>query len=173
MKHVGIVATLSMLAFTATVAQADGTTTVNFENAPSGTHFVTGFGAPVCTVDEATNTVTCTGTQLAGVGNTNATVSLAVTGTVTGVCHNPGNSNIVDPFTETVTETTTATVVSTKNGRLTIPAQSATVTSEEFLVDFTCPNPNWTAEVTDITISSFTYSVTFAGFTEPAILIDP
>jgi hypothetical protein len=35
--------------------------------------------------------------------------------------------------------------------------------------EFTCPNPNWTEEVTDITVTSFTYTVTFAGFTEPAI----
>ena len=96
---------------------------------------------------------------------------MAVTASVTGACHNPGNFMIVTPFTRTLTETTTTTVVSTKNGRLTIPAQSETITSAEALADFTCPNPNWTPEVTDITISSFTYSVTFAGFTEPAILI--
>jgi hypothetical protein len=38
------------------------------------------------------------------------------------------------------------------------------------LQDFTCPNPNWTPEVTS-SVLSYEYSLTFAGFTEPAILI--
>jgi hypothetical protein len=38
------------------------------------------------------------------------------------------------------------------------------------LASFTCPNPGWTATVTGTSIS-YQYSLTFAGFTEPAILI--
>jgi hypothetical protein len=45
------------------------------------------------------------------------------------------------------------------------------ITAAEIEHEFACPNPNWTEEVTEITITSFKYSVTFAGFTEPAILI--
>ena len=71
----------------------------NFDNAPNGAHYAKGSGEPVC--DLSGLTVTCTGTQIAGVGNTNATVSLSVTSTFTGVCHNPGtNDKVVDPFTE-------------------------------------------------------------------------
>src|SRR5215204_4707413 len=89
---------LLFAAFTATSAQA--ATIVDFSNAPSGAHFAQGASAPVCTYTGAT-TVSCTGTAIQGVGNTNAVVSLAVTATFTGVCQNPGSkSKVVDPFTE-------------------------------------------------------------------------
>jgi hypothetical protein len=47
-------------------------------------------------------------------------------------------------------------------------------TTAQVLAQATCPNPNWTPEVrsgTSITLSSFTYTVTFAGFSSPAITI--
>jgi|SRR5215207_10033812 len=170
MRKLGIIGVLSMLLVAFSASAALAVTTVNFDNAPQGAHFAQGQAAPVCTLNGLT--VTCTGTEIAGVGNTNATVNLAVTSTFTGVCHNPGvNSKIVEPFTETETTTTTSVITSTKNGRLIVPAQSATgVSSEAFLADFTCPNPNWTAEVTGTSIS-FVYTLTFAGFTEPAITV--
>jgi len=143
----------------------------NFNNAPSGAHYAKGYSEPVCSVSGLT--VTCTGTAIEGVGNTNATVTLAVTSTFTGVCHNPGtNSKIVEPFTKSETTTTSSTLTSTKNGRLVVPAQSATGTSTaDFLATFSCPNPNWTPEVTS-NVLSYQYSLTFAGFTQPAILIN-
>jgi hypothetical protein len=142
----------------------------DFSNAPQGAHYAQRQSEPICTLSGLT--VTCTSTAIAGVGNTNATVSLAVTSTFTGVCHNPGvNSKIVEPFTESETNTTTAQLFPTRNGRLDVPAQTATGTSsEEFLANFTCPNPNWTPEITGTAIS-FVYTLTFAGFTDPAILI--
>jgi len=142
----------------------------DFSNAPQGAHYANGAGEPVCTVDGTT--VTCTATVIVGVGNTNATVVLAVTSTISGVCHNPGvNSKVVEPFSESVTETSSSFLTSTKNGRLNVPAQTTTgVSTADFLEDFTCPNPNWTPEVTS-NVLSYRYSLTFAGFTEPAILI--
>jgi len=142
----------------------------NFANAPQGAHYAQGFGEPVCSLSGLT--VTCTGTQIEGVGNTNATVKLSVTTTFTGVCHNPGvNSKIVEPFTRSETNTTSTLVTSTKNGRLVVPGQSATGTSSaEFLATFTCPNPNWTPEIKG-TATSFVYTLTFAGFTQPAITV--
>jgi hypothetical protein len=159
-------AMLFALATGMTAAQA----VTNFDNAPKGAHYAKGSGEPVCTLSGLT--VTCTATAIEGVGNTNATVTLAVTSTFTGVCHNPGvNSKIVDPFTESETTTTSSVITSTKNGRLLVPSQSATgESSEEFLADFSCPNPLWTAEVTGTSIS-FVYTLTFAGFTEPAITV--
>jgi hypothetical protein len=149
-----------------TAAQAD----VDFSNAPQGAHFARGATEPVCTVTGTT--VTCTSTAIEGVGNTNATVVLAVTSTVSGVCHNPGtNSKVVEPFSKSVTKTTSSDLTSTKNGRLLVPAQTTTGTSTAtFLKTFECPNPNWTPEVTS-NVLSFEYTLTFAGFTEPAILI--
>jgi hypothetical protein len=143
---------------------------VDFSNAPQGAHFGKNNAQPVCTVSGTT--VTCTGTAIEGVGNTNATVELDVTSTISGVCHNPGvNRKVVEPFSESVTESTSTELTSTRNGRLIVPAQTTTGTStEEFLATFTCPNPNWTPEVTS-NVLSFEYSLTFAGFEEPAILI--
>jgi hypothetical protein len=159
-------ALLFALATGMTAAQA----ATNFANAPQGAHYAKGAAEPVCTLSGLT--VSCTGTTIEGVGNTNATVNLTVTSTFTGVCHNPGtNSKIVEPFTKSETTTTTSVITSTKNGRLIVPAQTATgVSSAQFLATFTCPNPNWTAEVTG-TSTSFVYTLTFAGFTEPAIRI--
>jgi hypothetical protein len=168
MKRLGIIGMLAMLivALTSTAASA----AVDFANAPQGAHFAKGSGEPVCTVDGTT--VTCTGTQIAGVGNTNATVTLAVTSTISGVCRNPGtNKKVVEPFSESVTETSSSLITSTKNGRLVVPAQSTTGASTgDFLETFTCPNPNWTPEVTS-NVLSFSYTLTFAGFSDPAIWI--
>ncbi|TDL32330.1 hypothetical protein [Arthrobacter nitrophenolicus] len=143
----------------------------NFDNAPQGAHYAKGYGEPVCTVEDTT--VTCTATRIEGVGNTNATVELAVTSTISGVCHNPGvNSKVVEPFSESVTETTSSELTSTRNGRLIVPAQTTTgVSTEDFLENFSCPNPNWTPEVTS-NVLSFEYTLTFAGFEGyPAITI--
>ncbi|HTE72016.1 MAG TPA: hypothetical protein VK640_02320 [Actinomycetes bacterium] len=169
MRRIFLIAVLSvaMLGF-ASAAQA--VTTVNLDNAPQGAHFAKGAAAPICTVTGTT--VTCTGTAIEGVGNTNATVELAVTSTISGVCHNPGvNSKVVEPFSESVTTSTSSELTSTRNGRLVVPAQTTTGTStEDFLSTFTCPSANWTPEVTS-NVLSYEYTLTFAGFTEPAILI--
>src|SRR5215203_6201068 len=155
MRKIGIIAVLSLLvtAFAAVPALA----VTNFENAPQGAHYAQGFGEPVCTLTGTT--VTCTGTEIAGVGNTDATVTLAVTSTFTGTCTNPGG-HLVEPFTESETTTTSTVVTSTKNGRLIVPAQTATgPTEEQFLATFECPNPGWTADVTATNVS-FVYTLT-------------
>lgn len=167
MRRIMFIAVLGMMLLGfAPAAQA----ATDFSNAPRGAHYAVGFGEPVCTVSGLT--VSCTGTQIEGVGHTNATLDLAVTSTISGVCHNPGtNSKVVEPFSRSVTTTTTAELTSTKNGRLVVPSKSATGTSSaQFLATFTCPNPNWTPEVTS-NVLSFTYTLTFEGFTEPAIII--
>src|SRR5829696_2288471 len=125
----------------------------DFSNAPQGAHYARGAGEPVCTLVGLT--VTCTGTAIEGVGNTNATASLSVTSTFTGVCHNPGvNSKVVEPFTESETNTTSEQLFPSRNGRILVPVLTETGTStEEFLAGFSCPNPNWTPEVTGTAIS--------------------
>jgi hypothetical protein len=167
-RRIMSVLAVALGAISLSIAPAQAAT--DFGNAPSGAHYANGYGEPSCQLNGLT--VTCSGTQIAGVGNTNATVSLAVTSTFTGKCHNPGtNSKIVEPFTKAETTSTTATLVPTKNGRLVVPGQTATGTSsQEFLDSFSCPNPNWTPELTGTAIS-WTYTLTFAGFSEPAIWI--
>ncbi|EWY97459.1 hypothetical protein FOYG_02298 [Fusarium oxysporum NRRL 32931] len=149
-----------------TTAQA----VTNFDNAPSGAHYAKGSGEPVCSVSGTT--VTCTNTAIEGVGNTNAVVKLDVTSTISGVCHNPGTNNkVVEPFSKSTTKETSSSLTSTKNGRIVVPAQTTTgVSTEAFLETFTCPNPNWTPEVTS-NVLTYEYTLTFAGFTEPAIRI--
>ena len=173
MKRIFAIAALAVAALlvSASAALAD----VNFNNAPSGAHFRKGFGEPVCssstTPTTGAITVSCTGTQIAGVGNTNADLSLAVTGTANFVCHNPGNDNIVEPHSASVDEEVSATLVPSRNGTLVVPSQTVTISPEEAAAQFTCPNPNWREEFVGFSDLSFTYSLTFAGFAAPAILI--
>src|SRR5215204_3042615 len=166
MRKIGIIAVLSLLV--TALAAVPALAVTDFSNAPSGAHYAQGSAEPVCTLTGLT--VSCTGTTIGGVGNTNATVNLAVTSTFTGTCTNPGG-HLVEPFTESETTTTTSVITSTRNGRLIVPEQTATaVSSEQFLASFECPNPNWTPQVTGTAIS-FVYTLTFAGFTEPAITV--
>lgn len=168
MKRLGIIVTLATLLVALTTMTASAA--VNFANAPNGAHFANGSGEPDCDLDGTT--VTCTGTQIVGVGNTNATVTLAVTSTISGVCRNPGtNKKVVEPFSRSVTESNSSLITSTKNGRLVVPAQETEgVSNGDFLSTFTCPNPNWTP-VVNSNVISFSYTLTFAGFTDPAIWI--
>jgi hypothetical protein len=172
-RKLGIIGVLSVLlvAFSASVALA----VTNFANAPSGAHYRQGSAEPVCTETTVPTTgavtVSCTGTTIGGVGNTNADLLLTVTGTADFVCHNPGNENIVEPHSASVDESVEATLVPSRNGQLIVPAQSVTISPEEAAAQFTCPNPNWREEFTGFSDLSFTYTLTFVGFTEPAISI--
>ena len=173
MRKLGIIGVLSVLlvAVTASVALA----VTNFANAPSGAHYRQGSAEPVCTETTVPTTgavtVSCTGTTIGGVGNTNADLLLTVTGTADFVCHNPGNDNIVEPHSASVDESVEATLVPSRNGQLIVPAQSVTISPEEAAAAFTCPNPNWREEFTGFSDLTFTYSLTFVGFDQPAILI--
>jgi hypothetical protein len=172
-KRLGLIAVLSMLVVAVSAPSAFAQ--VNFDNAPSGTHFRQGSVAPVCTESTVPTTgavtVSCTGYTLGGVGNTNADLLLEVTGTADFVCHNPGNENIVEPHSASVGESVEATLVPSRNGQLIVGAQSVTISPEDAAAAFTCPNPRWTEEFTGFSDLTFTYSLTFVGFDAPAILI--
>ncbi len=153
----------------AIIAQA----TVDSSQAPNGAHFANGDSEPQCKIDTTTATVTCSATAIEGVGHTDATVVLAVTNTISGVCQNPGSkSMVVEPFSKSTTVPTPPThLTPTKNGRLDVPTESATgTTNKKFLATFTCPNPNWKAKVTSNELS-FKYTLTFDGFQNPFITI--
>ena len=159
----------ALLAFFFATSTAQAST--NYANGPSGAHYAKGSTEPVCRISGTT--VTCTGTSIQGVGNTNATVELSVTTTFTGYCENPGSkSKVVDPFTESDTNTTTSPVLRPdRNGQLRVPQQSATGTSSaEFQENFTCPNENWNPVVTGTAVS-YVYTLTFVGFDQPFITI--
>ena len=166
----------AIIAFAAP-ALASQTLTVNFDSAhaPTGTHFVTGTPQPSCTVN-ATGDVTCPtqAFELAGVGNTNATANLSASYTATIDCRNHGGQ-VVESHSQTATATASTGTLSPKNGRLTVPSITAPRPSnQQFLSQATCPNPNWTPEIragTTPTLTSFTYTVSFVGFTPGAITI--
>lgn len=161
------------LSATAAFAVAPGTYTptadsFNAANAPGSSHLASGTVA--CTVN-ANLSIDCTAYVLGGVGHTNATVSLDATYTAIIDCNNPGNNrnNPIESHTATFSASSTATVASTRNGQLRVPAQSVS----PFSAPQVCPNPNWVPEIRAGTLQllSFTYTLTFAGFGSPYITI--
>jgi hypothetical protein len=167
MRRAGIITTLAMLlvALSAAVAGATITTTFNAAAAPTGTHLQS--GTPTCTVG-TDNLVTCSTYQLAGVGNANATGSLDATYTATVQCRNHGGQ-IVDVKSQAESAPTTTGHLSPKNGKLTVPSLSSgpVPSASGFEAMATCPNGNWTKELESgtVTLSSFIYTLHFAGFT--------
>jgi hypothetical protein len=134
-------------------------------NAPGSSHLTS--GSPSCTVN-ADLSISCSSYVLGGVGHTNATVSLVANYSATIDCTNHGG-NLVESHTSDFTASSTATVASTRNGQLTVPTRSAS----PFSAPQVCPNPNWTPSIRagTLTLNSFTYTLTFAGFTSPYITI--
>ena len=165
--------TVPFAAVIAFSAAASAATTINPANAPTGTHFSAGTAA-TCSADTTTQLVTCSSYQLAGVGNANATGALDTTYSATVNCTNHGGM-LVPVKSSVQTAPTTTGSLSPKNGKLTVPSlnSSPVPTAAQFEAAATCPNPNWTKSVQGgtITLSSFIYTLTFAGFTGPFITI--
>ena len=168
-----VILVLPFAAFIAFAASASAGTMFNAAAAPQGTHLVEGTPTPTCTVSGLN--VSCNSYELAGVGNTNATATLSTTYSATVVCINNGGNPSDGQHQGTFTTTTSTPLLSPKNGRLTVPPLSATApTEQQFLAQQTCPNPNWTPTIPGgITLSSFTYTVSFEGFTGSYITITP
>ena len=147
------------------------TTTIDPANAPSGTHVQT--GTIGCTLSNGGLTVSCSTFELAGVGHTNAILSYEATYTATIDCFNKGVNpqNPIESHQATLTEEAIIPLTSSKNGRLRVPGVGSSPSS--VADESTCPNPNWTPVIREGTLQlvSFTYSLTFEGFTDPYILI--
>ena len=139
--------------------------TINPDNAPSGTHLQA--GTIGCTVGSDGLTVSCTAFELAGVGNTNAFVSLQATYSGVVDCFNHGG-NLVESHETTFTATNEGIERPTRNGRLRVAARSV---SPDLDLAEPCPNPNWTPQfhAGSPVLDGFTYTLTFAGFTDPYI----
>jgi hypothetical protein len=155
-----------------TSAQAAIVTTIDAAAAPTGTHLQT--GTIGCTVDPATQLVSCTTFELAGVGNANAVGTLSATYTATVQCRNHGGQ-IVEVKSQVTTAPTSTGNLAPKNGRLTVTALSSSPvpTAAQFEALATCPNGNWTKELLGgtVTLSNFTYTLHFVGFTGDFIRI--
>jgi hypothetical protein len=156
-------------------AWAATVTTTSFDNpnaAPSGAHYNnTGPGEPSCSVSGFT--VTCDGTVISGIGNLDATVrvSVAYSGTVT--CTNKGGNLVEVKTTSQSTSVLPNNVTTVKNGSMTVAQVSFGGDPATALkANAACPNGNWTKSVSGTpTLVSFSYSLTFDGFADPAITI--
>jgi hypothetical protein len=149
------------------IAVAAGAT----KSAPSGTHLKSGM--PGCSVDSSGN-VSCAGFTLAGVGNTNAVEQLTATYTATVVCVNPGGNTSDSQHQGSFSSSTPPTTLTPdRNGNLIVtPLSVSAPTADQFIAQQTCPNPGWTPTLQGpITLQSFTYTLTFNGFSTPYITI--
>ena len=96
--------------------------------------------------------------------------------TATCRCTNHGGK-LVDVKTQVVDDGAVDTDLAPKNGNLQVPAidisSAEAPTEADFLAQATCPNPNWTKSLLagTPTISSFSYTVTFVGFTLAVITL--
>ena len=166
MRRVGIIPLLStfVLALSPSAALAAITTTIDPANGPTGAHFQAGTSA-TCTVSGAT--VSCSSYEIAGVGNANASGALNATYTATVLCSNNGvnKNNSVEAQTTFSSQPATTGNLNPKNGKLTVPSLSTSAPSAP--PAGSCPNGNWTAAFAQgsPTLQSFTYTLTFAGFT--------
>ena len=174
MRRLGIITALLTLLVAVTAAAAlavtPGTYTptsgsFNPANAPGSSHLSS--GTVQCVVNTALN-LNCSPYVLGGVGHTNADVSLSATYSATINCTNHGG-NLVETHTSTFSDSSGATLTSSKNGQLRVPSQSASA----FSAPQVCPNPNWTPSIAPgtLVLESFTYTLTFAGFSSPYITI--
>ena len=156
---------VSALLVMASTSSAVISTDINPANAPSGTHLQS--GSIGCAVNGLT--VSCTAFELGGVGNTNAALDLTATYSGTVDCFNHGN-NLVESHETTFDASNTATLSPGRNGRLRVGARSV---SPNLDLAEPCPNPNWTPRfhAGSPTLDSFTYTLTFVGFTDPYIEI--
>ena len=148
--------------------RGDVVTTIDAGNAKSGIHLQAGdIGCAV----GADLSVSCSGFELAGVGHTNADVVLTASYAATVDCYNPGvnPNNPIESHETTFSATDAFTAVSTKNGRMLVRAALV----DPDAVAQGCPNPNWTPTIREgtLALTSFSYSLTFAGFDSPYILI--
>jgi hypothetical protein len=174
MKRLLFVLVSALLAFfvTSTAAQAAIVVTIDLDNAPSGTHFANRSPQPNCTVDDDLS-VDCNAYVLGGVGNTNAFVSLTASYSAIVDCFNPGanRNNPIESHETTFDDSDAETLTPSRNGQLRVTSSS--VSPETGLSDASCPNPNWDPEIRDGTLKlvSFTYTLTFAGFTSPYITV--
>jgi hypothetical protein len=121
--------------------------------AQSGHFIESGAGAPKCT-DLGTQ-LQCTG-KVAGLGGTTFEITLQVSGIATVECTNPGGN--VAPGQDTAVDASASTgpLPTPRNGQFEFSLTTATPTVPNFP---TCPNPGWTATVTDVAFGDATLTL--------------
>jgi hypothetical protein len=140
-------------------------------SAPAGAHYKQGSAEPACAVSGLS--VSCTGTQIGGVGNTDADLLLSVSYSATVQCRNNGGK-IVDVKTQITTGSSSDDATDVRNGTLYVSTVGVTGPTDQSFVDAaSCPNGNWTKLLVQGSpvLSGFAYTLIFHGYTEPAISI--
>ena len=157
---------LALITFAALLVAPAAWAETNPANGPSGAHFAT--AEPVCTVDQATQDVSCTGATIGGVGHTNATATLSATYSGTVQCTNHGGQ-VVDVKTQVTDAASSGKLTASKNGQIVVPPLGVVApTAQQLLANASCPNGNWTKQLTaGPTLANYVYTITFAGFSGP------
>jgi hypothetical protein len=112
-------------------------------------HFV---GTPTCT-DQGT-TVECRG-KVAGLGGTTFTITVEATGTASVTCTNPGGNVAPGQSFTTTVAGTSGPFPTPRNGQARFTVESVTPTAPPG----SCPNPMWTATVTDVAFTDATITL--------------
>ena len=120
-------------------------------------HFITGGGnAPECT-DIGTQ-LTCTG-KVAGLGGTTFTITVSAPGTASVECENPSGppgNRAPGQDTEIDAAGSSGPLPTPRNGQFVFSVTTDAPTVPNFP---TCPNPQWTAHVVDVTFGDATLSL--------------
>jgi len=129
----------------------------------SSPHFKKG-GEPSCTFSGTTSIpVACTGT-LAGLGNEDLNIHLAVSGFALYECQNGGGNTAAGQnkvLEGPATSDTAIPASAIKNGNLTFTTNPATLTAAPTVDAATagCPNPNWTGVNPKLTLTNITLDI--------------
>ena len=110
------------------------------------------------TFEDLGNTLeTCV--SLAGLGNRDVTITVAVTGEATVIYENPGGNEPPGQNKIPVSAVTTETFPSTqiKNGNLSVCLETPGIEPPD------APNPNWTTEIVDVSFDTATITVVQKG----------
>jgi len=147
--------------------------TLNTSNTPGGGHLQS--GSINCVVGSDLSITCSSGAyQINGIGHTNATATLVSSYSATVDCTNKGGNLVEVKSTAQSAPVSSGPIPSSKNGSLVVqPISTSGPSTATLLAAATCPNGNWTKTLAGgtVTLESFTYTLTFAGFSFPAVSI--